>query len=149
MFHTKYLFGAAHITAEPQCGSQVGLKCAYSHCIYVLTIGTFHTVEDRVLAEALTVQNLARILAIRAMLLLYTDFTPSTNGRSQSSPSCIQTDPLPHHKPHGFSQVELQPGTKQPLNSWVDLAVNWAVLTVSYHDLLSKLFLTKTITYII
>jgi hypothetical protein len=130
-------------------GHQVGLKSAYSHCIYVLTIGIFLTVEDRVLAEALTVQNLARILAIRAMLLLYTDLTLSTKGRSQSSPSCIQTDPVPHHKPHGFSQVELQPGTKQPMNSWVVSVVNWAVLTVFYHDLLSKLFLTKTITYIV
>jgi hypothetical protein len=130
-------------------GHQVGLKRAYSHCIYVLTIGTFHTVEDRVLAEALTVQNLARILAIRAMLLLYTDLTPSTKGRSQSSPLCIQTDPLPHHKPHGFSQVELQPGTKQPMNSWVVPAVNWAVLTIFYLYLLSELFLTKTITYIV
>lgn len=126
---------------------QVGLKSAYVyHCIYVFTIGTFHTVEDRVLAEAPTVQNLARILGIRAVLLLYTDLTLSTKGRSQSSPSCIQTDPLPHQEPHGFSQVELQPGTKQPMNSWVVPAVNWTVLTVFYHDLLSKLFLTKTIT---
>jgi hypothetical protein len=130
-------------------GHQVGLKSAYSHCIYVLTIGIFLTVEDRVLAEALTVQNLARILAIRAMLLLYTDLTLSTKGRSQSSPSCIQTDPLPHQEPHGFSQVELQPGTKQPMNSWVVPAVNWTVLTVFYHELLSRLFLTKTIMFIV